>query len=163
MGKINGCLKVLFIIFNSLFTCFGALMMYGLGRIAANGYQMGGTGSLNMITGWIFAVGVVGISLLGSHGARTENKCCLTAFAVFMGIGLVLMLIFGVAAIVLKKQYCREAEGKCEAEFLFNISIGVNFGFAFVAMMGLIISTNMINQISRHDNAAVPAIAMRTY
>lgn len=41
--------------------------------------QMGGMDSLNMITGWIFAVGVVGISLLGSHGARTENKCCLTA------------------------------------------------------------------------------------
>ncbi|XP_014881095.1 uncharacterized protein LOC106942346 isoform X1 [Poecilia latipinna] len=165
MGKINGCLKVVFIIFNSLFTCLGIWMMYSLGRAMTYGHQMGGVDNQSTIYAWVFAIGVVGISTLGSHAARTENKCCLTAFAVFMGIGMVLMLIFGVAAIVLKNQHCGAAVERCDLdlELWFNVAIGSNFGFAFIAMMGLIISTNMISQINHHDRARVPAIAMSAY
>ncbi|XP_047245201.1 23 kDa integral membrane protein-like isoform X2 [Girardinichthys multiradiatus] len=51
---------------------------------------------------WVFAICMLGISMLGTHAARTENKSCLKVFAGFMGIGMIIMLIFGIAVAVLK-------------------------------------------------------------
>ncbi|XP_027854789.1 23 kDa integral membrane protein-like isoform X2 [Xiphophorus couchianus] len=100
MGKINGCLKAVFISFNCLFA-------------------MKGIDAPSVMWLWVFAVITLLISLLGSHAARTENKCGLKLFAVLMGLGMVLMLVFGVAVVVLRKQEMENLRGpKVAQEFL---------------------------------------------
>ncbi|XP_014328444.1 23 kDa integral membrane protein-like isoform X1 [Xiphophorus maculatus] len=237
MGKIDGCLKAVFISFNCLFACLGGILIYVLIRFSPSDYEMEGIDAPSVIWLWVFAVITLLISLLGSHAARTENKCGLKLFAVLMGLGMVLMLVFGVAVVVLKKQemenfrspkvaqeFLKDNEKKqlletlqehlhccgwsgvedwgsdvpkscrctlsyeeCKpnpqgsigpssvhskscgeivgdyVEYAVKIGLCIIFGFAFVAMMGLIISANMINQISRHDRAGMSAFAMKAY
>ncbi|XP_007577828.2 tetraspanin-8-like [Poecilia formosa] len=238
MGKIDGCLKAVFISFNCLFTCLGGMLIYGLLQINLSDYETEGIDAPSVLWLWVFAISTVLISLLGSHAARTENKCGLKFFAVLMGIGMVLMVICGVLVSVSKNQAmenfrspevakeilkddekktilitvqqqlqccgwtgvedwgsdipdscrCTPSYGSgCKSisqgyrrplsvhpkscgevvgvyvEYGINIILGITFGFAFVAMMGLIISIKMINQINRHDRAGIPAFAMRDY
>ncbi|XP_054878046.1 23 kDa integral membrane protein-like [Poeciliopsis prolifica] len=234
MGEINQCLKIVFIVFNSLFTCFGGMLIYGLIKLSSSNYEMEGIDTPSIIWVWVFAICTVLISLLGAHAARTESKCGLKLFAALMGIAMLLMLFFGIAGIVLKnkemekfrdpetaKELLKDNEKKklletlqghlhccgwsgvedwgpdvpsscrctssygagCTSspqgssvyskscgeivgdyvEYFMKIGLCIFFGFAFVAMMGLIISANMINQISRHDRAGTPAFAMGTY
>ncbi|XP_008399011.1 CD63 antigen-like [Poecilia reticulata] len=238
MGKIDGCLKAVFISFNCLFTCLGGMLIYGLLQINLSAYKMEGIDAPSIIWIWVFAISIVLISLLGTHAARTENKCGLKLFAVLMGIGMVLMVICGVLVIVSKNQAmeifrspevakeilkdnkkkhlletaqkelqccgwtgvedwgsdipdscrCTPSYGsECKSipqgfggfssvhskscgeitwayiEYGIKLALGFIFGFAFVAVMGLIISANMINQISRHDRAGIPAFAMKDY
>ncbi|PWA21834.1 hypothetical protein CCH79_00017787 [Gambusia affinis] len=80
----------------------GCLLICGLIRMSLSGYKMEGLDAPSVIWVWVFAIITLLVSLLGSHAARTENKCGLKLFAVLMGIGMALMLIVGVAAIVLK-------------------------------------------------------------
>ncbi|MEQ2171631.1 hypothetical protein GOODEAATRI_012879 [Goodea atripinnis] len=65
--------------------------------------QMETVDAPSVIWVWVFAICMLGISMLGTHAARTENKSCLKVFAGFMGIGMIVMLIFGIAVAVLKK------------------------------------------------------------
>nr|XP_057921841.1 tetraspanin-6-like isoform X2 [Doryrhamphus excisus] len=64
MGKINGCLKCLFIFFNVVFAIVGCLLIFGL----------------------------VKASIYSSQ------------FAGFMGIGMIIMLIFGIVAVVMRNK-----------------------------------------------------------
>ncbi|XP_043964153.1 23 kDa integral membrane protein-like [Gambusia affinis] len=235
MGKIDGCLKAVFISFNCLFASFGCLLICGLIRMSLSGYKMEGLDTPSVIWLWVFAIITLLVSLLGSHAARTENKCGLKLFAVLMGIGMALMLIVGVAAIVLKdkgmenfqspevaqeilkdekkKHLLKTLQGRvrccgwtgvedwgsdipqscrctpsygpeCKSsllgfssvyskacgeivkdyvEYYAKIGICIIFGFAFVAMMGLIISAKMINQISHHDRVVMPTFGLKAY
>ncbi|MEQ2218924.1 hypothetical protein XENOCAPTIV_010054 [Xenoophorus captivus] len=102
MGKINSCLKAVFISFNSLFSAVGLMLIYGLVKSAGMS-EMERMDAPSVIWVWVFAICMLGISMLGTHAARTENKSCLKVFAGFMGIGMIVMLIFGIAVAVLKK------------------------------------------------------------
>ncbi|KAM4523935.1 tetraspanin-8-like isoform 1-T3 [Fundulus diaphanus] len=236
MGKINGCLKAVFISFNALFTVIGSLLIYGLIKTIGVELQVGTVDAPSMVWVWVFAIGMLVISLLGSHAARTENKACLKVFAGFMGIAMILMLICGIAAAVFKSKtketfdsaevtqefmkhqaelkslqehlhccgwtgvedwgseipsscscyasYGQEDECKsapsglrpstiysksCRdvvwyyVELLLKITLGILFGLFFIALIGLIIAVNMINQISCHDNFGGTAMAMGAY
>ncbi|RVE56474.1 hypothetical protein OJAV_G00221690 [Oryzias javanicus] len=103
MGKINGCLKCLFIFFNVLFEIIGCFLLYG--AIKTLGYseisQFGGP-SLAWI--WVFAFGFLGISSLGIYAACSENVVALKIFAGFMGAGMIIMIIFGIYVAVVKNQ-----------------------------------------------------------
>lgn len=165
MGKINGCLKGVFIAFKFVFTVLGIVIVLQLSEFSYQ-YQKGNMemDGETIFWGWVVAIAMIGISALGSHAACTENKCCLKAFAVFMVIGMVIMLICGVFAIVYKIQVKQSSEyARIRNNEFYNIYIGICFGFSFIAMMGLIIAVNMINQINRHDSDGVPAFAMRAY
>lgn len=109
MGKIDGCLKAVFIAFNSLFTVMGSLMIYGLVSFGFDN-QMEAINGPSIIWFWVFAIGMVGISVLGSQAARSENKCCLKVFAVFMGIGMIIMLIIGFYVVALKDKSIEEIQ-----------------------------------------------------
>ncbi|XP_036004998.1 23 kDa integral membrane protein [Fundulus heteroclitus] len=49
------------------------------------------------------------------------------------------------------------------AELGFTITLGILFGFFFIALMGLIIAIKMINQISLHDSFGGTPMEMRAY
>ncbi|KAK7896794.1 hypothetical protein WMY93_022119 [Mugilogobius chulae] len=66
MGKINGCLKCLFIFFNVLFAIIGCLLFYGAVKASSVGGQFSAVGGPGMGWVWVFAIGVLGISILAS-------------------------------------------------------------------------------------------------
>ncbi|XP_038152091.1 tetraspanin-8-like [Cyprinodon tularosa] len=103
MGKINSCLKAIFVSFNILFALCGALLIYGL--VATNmDVEMRAMETPGTLLVWVFAIAMLGISLLGSIAAHTEKKACLKVFAGFMAIGMIIMLIFGITTASSTKQ-----------------------------------------------------------
>ncbi|XP_015239586.1 PREDICTED: uncharacterized protein LOC107090607 [Cyprinodon variegatus] len=108
MGKINSCLKAIFVSFNILFALCGALLIYGL--VATNmDVEMRAMETPGTLLVWVFAIAMLGISLLGSIAAHTEKKACLKVFAGFMAIGMIIMLIFGITTASSTKQVCMHA------------------------------------------------------
>ncbi|KAM6895682.1 tetraspanin-17-like [Xenentodon cancila] len=219
MGKINGCLKCLFIFFNVVFVMS----------------EFGGPG-LGWL--WVIAIGVLGIACLGIFASCAEKALALKIFAGFMGTGMIIMLIFGIIMVVIRnkakddyqthisviakaftensstreilknlqeayhccglhsaKDWASEIPESCRCtspfqcklkpqgysgpttiyaetcsetilswiNLFFNVTMGILFGFAITALMGLLISLLMVHQIKRHDSAGGPSIAMKGY
>ncbi|XP_044042749.1 uncharacterized protein LOC122871558 isoform X2 [Siniperca chuatsi] len=77
MGKINGCLKCLFIFFNVLFAIIGCLLIYGAVRASTYNQQLSVTGGPAVGWSWVFAIGVLGISCLGIYAGCSEKGLAL--------------------------------------------------------------------------------------
>ncbi|XP_068162702.1 CD63 antigen-like [Antennarius striatus] len=251
MAKINGCLKCLFIFFNVLFAIFGCLLIYGAVKSSAYSHQLSAVGGPSLAWSWVFAIGVLSISCLGIYAGCSEKELAIKIFAGFMGVGMIIMLIFGIIVVVtrnkLKNSFesassevsktfmeddelrslldglqqsaqccgvvsandwgdhipescnCNAGQGYGLGEFggfgssgcknkpsgvsgpdriyaqtcsdfiflwfniFFQIAMGFFFGFAVVALMGLLISLLMIHQIKRHDGGGGASIAMKGY
>ncbi|XP_018550338.1 tetraspanin-8 [Lates calcarifer] len=241
--KINGCLKCLFVFFNVLFAIIGCLLIYGTVKATIVSSQLSAFGGPSLGWGWVFAIGVLGISCLGIYAACSEKVLALKIFAGFMGVGMVIMLIFGIVVVVarnkIRDNYNSVAEevakqiqnddglrqtleaiqltlqccgvvraedwgsdipqscecntngplGKatCKAkpqgttgpsqiydqpcgtviyswiDIAFQVFMGICFGFAVTALMGLLVSLLMIHQIKRYDNVGGASIAMKGY
>lgn len=104
MGKINGCLKCLFIFFNVLFAIIGCLLIFGAVKASAASSQLSSVGTPGIGWGWVFAIGVLGISCLGIYAGCSEKELALKIFAGFMVAGMVIMLIFGIYVAVTKNK-----------------------------------------------------------
>ncbi|XP_030576210.1 tetraspanin-8-like [Archocentrus centrarchus] len=105
MGKINGCLKCLFIFFNVVFVILGCGLIYLAVRATAMSIQqMSSVGVPGVGWIWVVAIGILGISSLGIYAACSENELALKIFAGFMGIGMLIMLIFGIIVAVQRNQ-----------------------------------------------------------
>ncbi|KAM6896082.1 tetraspanin-15-like [Lycodopsis pacificus] len=104
MGKINGCLKCLFVFFNTIYAIIGCGLMYLLAKVQPYSSQLSEVGAPSMALVWVFAIGVFGISSLGIFAARSENLIALRIFAAFMGIGLIIMMICGIVVVVFKNK-----------------------------------------------------------
>lgn len=104
MGKINGCLKCLFIFFNVLFAIIGCLLIFGAVKASGVGTQFSTVGAPGIGWIWVFAIGVLGISCLGIYAGCSENELVLKIFAGFMVAGMIVMLIFGIYVAVIKNK-----------------------------------------------------------
>ncbi|XP_022605504.1 tetraspanin-7-like [Seriola dumerili] len=104
MGKINGCLKCLFIFFNVLFAIIGCLLIFGAVKATSISYQLSAFGTPGLGWMWVFAIGVLGISCLGIYAGCAEKGIALKIFAGFMGVGMVIMLIFGIVVVVTRNK-----------------------------------------------------------
>ncbi|KAK2859194.1 hypothetical protein Q5P01_003814 [Channa striata] len=100
MGKINECLICVFIVFNVLFALIGCLLIFMVVKSTANSYQMSAVGGVSVGWRWVFAIGVLGVSCLGIYAGASENSVTIKTFAGFMGIGMIIMLIFGIIVLV---------------------------------------------------------------
>lgn len=104
MGKINGCLKCLFIFFNVLFAIIGCLLIFGAVKGSAVSGQFSSLGTPGIGWAWVFAIGVLGISCLGIYAGCSEKELALKIFAGFMVAGMIVMLIFGIYVAVVRNQ-----------------------------------------------------------
>ncbi|KAM4569745.1 tetraspanin-8-like [Odontesthes bonariensis] len=244
MGKINGCLKCLFIFFNVLFAVIGCVLMYLAVKATAISIQMSAFGGPGVGWLWVLAIGVLGISIFGIVAACSEKELVLKIFAGFMASGMLIMLIFGIIVVVIRNKVaegfkgtskefvepfmdnkelrdvleglqqsahccgvvdakdwgqtipssceCRSSSGPfgsspCKTkpqgtsgptqiyaqpcsdtifsviDIVFKITMGILFGFAVTALLGLLISILMIYQVKRHDNMGGASIAMKGY
>ncbi|XP_029901774.1 tetraspanin-33-like [Myripristis murdjan] len=100
MGKINGCLKCLFIFFNVLFGIIGALLVVGVVKATAFQQQLAIAGNPNLAWGWVFALGMLLVSCLGIFAGCSEKELALKVFAGCMATGLLTMMIFGIIVAV---------------------------------------------------------------
>ncbi|KAF6714481.1 Tetraspanin-5 [Oryzias melastigma] len=240
MGKINGCLKCLFIFFNVLFEIVGCVLLYG--AIKTLGYaEISQFGGPSLVWIWVFAFGFLGISSLGIYAACSENTIALKIFAGFMGAGMIIMIIFGIYIAVVKNQvddlihtvaktildedghkevmeqvhrtfqccgilslddwhgtipqscscsedsfYSYDSPSKCRSKpagstgperiyaepcanifkyyvnLIFSVALGFYFGFAAIALMGLLISLFMVHQLKKYEGAGA-AMPMKSY
>ncbi|KAL3977065.1 katanin p80 WD40 repeat-containing subunit B1 [Sarotherodon galilaeus] len=104
MGKINGCIKCIFIFFNVVFMILGCVLIYGTVRVTAMSVQMSSFGMPGLGWAWVFAIGVLGVSSLGIYAACSEKALFLKIFAGFMGTGMIIMMIFGIIVAVQRNQ-----------------------------------------------------------
>ncbi|XP_028255731.1 23 kDa integral membrane protein-like [Parambassis ranga] len=104
MGKINGCLKCLFVFFNVVFAVLGSILVYGTVKASFYSSQMEAAGGPGIGWGWVFALGILGISCLGIYAAISEKLLALKIFAGFMGVGMVIMMIFGIIVSVTRNK-----------------------------------------------------------
>lgn len=104
MGKINGCLKCLFIFFNVLFLIVGCVLIYVAVKATAVAAQMSAFGGPGVGWIWVIAIGVFGISSLGIFAACSEKDLFLKIFAGFMVAGMIIMLIFGTVVAVMRNK-----------------------------------------------------------
>ncbi|XP_045896634.1 23 kDa integral membrane protein-like isoform X2 [Micropterus dolomieu] len=104
MGKINGCIKCLFIFFNVLFAIIGCVLIYGAVKASAISSQVSAAGVPSLAWIWVFAIGVLGISSLGIYAGCSEKDLALKIFAGFMGVGMIIMLIFGIVVVVMRNK-----------------------------------------------------------
>uniref|UniRef100_A0A8C6WQL6 Tetraspanin n=1 Tax=Neogobius melanostomus TaxID=47308 RepID=A0A8C6WQL6_9GOBI len=104
MGKINGCLKCLFIFFNIVFAIIGGLLIFGATQASTVSSQFSSVGTSETGWVWAFAIGVLGISCLGVYAGCTEKEFALRIFAGFMVAGMIIMLIVGMYVAVAKNK-----------------------------------------------------------
>ncbi|XP_023206409.1 tetraspanin-15-like [Xiphophorus maculatus] len=114
MGKINGCLKCLFIFFNVLFLIIGCVLIYVAVQATAISIQMSTFGGPGVGWIWVITLGVFGISALGIFAACSEKELFLKIFAGFMGIGMIIMLIFGTVVAVLRNSLKQNFDSKAK-------------------------------------------------
>ncbi|KAK5849404.1 hypothetical protein PBY51_009049 [Eleginops maclovinus] len=244
MGKINGCIKCLFIFFNVLFAILGCILVYGAVKSTPFSHQLTSVGGPSLAWSWVFALGVLALSCMGIAAACAEKELVLKIFAGFMLAGMIIMLIFGIVVVVsrnkLKNSFdtasaevakpfmedeamqamlmgieqaahccgvvsssdwgnkipdscaCNDQNGgfplssgckpkpagtlgpdqiyqmSCSSaifgffDLFFKIGMGLCFGFAVTALLGLLISILMIHQIRRHDSGG-SSMAMKSY
>lgn len=104
MGKINGCLKCLFVFFNVVFAIIGCLLIFGAVKASSINSQFPSAGTPGIGWGWVFAIGVLGISCLGIYAGCSEKELALKIFAGFMVAGMIVMLSFGIYVAVQKNK-----------------------------------------------------------
>ncbi|XP_031152784.1 23 kDa integral membrane protein-like [Sander lucioperca] len=104
MGKINGCIKCLFIFFNVLFAILGCMLMFAAVKASVYSLMFSQLGGPSLVWIWVFAIGVLGISILGIVAACYEKDLILRIFAGFMGLGMIIMLIFGIVVVVARNK-----------------------------------------------------------
>ncbi|XP_074554051.1 tetraspanin-8-like [Halichoeres trimaculatus] len=102
MGKINGCIKCLFIFFNVLYAIFGCILIIGAVKASAIYLQVQAVGAPNLGWIWVFAISVLVISCLGIYAGISEKAIILKIFAGFMVVGMIIMLILGIVVVVLR-------------------------------------------------------------
>ncbi|XP_033934966.1 tetraspanin-8-like isoform X1 [Pseudochaenichthys georgianus] len=100
MGKINGCIKCLFIFFNVVFAILGCVLFYLAVQITAFSHQVAALGGPSLAWSWVFALGVLILPVLGIVAACMEKELVLRIFAGFMVAGMIIMLIFGIVVVV---------------------------------------------------------------
>ncbi|KAF3859690.1 hypothetical protein F7725_022089 [Dissostichus mawsoni] len=83
MGKINGCIKCLFIFFNVVFALLGGFLVYLAVKAAPFSHQVTSVGGPSLVWSWVFVLGVF-----------------VLPFAGFMVAGMIIMLIFGIVVVV---------------------------------------------------------------
>ncbi|XP_030575960.1 tetraspanin-8-like [Archocentrus centrarchus] len=97
MGKINGCLKCVFIFFNVLFAILGGFLIYGFVSISGSQQeQLSSADVPGLVWGWLLAIGILCVSSLGIFAACSEKPIALKLFATFMGVGMIIMLYMGI-------------------------------------------------------------------
>ncbi|XP_020515753.1 23 kDa integral membrane protein [Labrus bergylta] len=102
MGKINGCLKCLFIFFNVLYAILGCVLIYGAVELSAYNQQMAAVSSPSFAWLWVFAIGILCISCLGIYAGCSEKSLVLKIFAGFMALGMIIMMIIGIVVVVFR-------------------------------------------------------------
>ncbi|KAM7367366.1 hypothetical protein PAMP_015272 [Pampus punctatissimus] len=110
MGKINGCLRCLFIFFNVLFAVIGCLLILGVVKATVYSAQISAAGVPGIGWGWVFAIGMLAISCLGIFAGCSEKALVLKIFAGFMGAGILIMLIFGIVVVVVRNKFKNNLE-----------------------------------------------------
>ncbi|XP_034090221.1 tetraspanin-8-like [Gymnodraco acuticeps] len=100
MGKINGCIKCLFIFFNVVFAILGCVLVYGAMQVTAFSHQVTAVGGPSLAWSWVFALGVLILPVLGIVAACMEKELLFKIFAGFMVAGMIIMLIFGIVVVV---------------------------------------------------------------
>ncbi|XP_061770366.1 tetraspanin-15-like [Nerophis ophidion] len=245
MGKINGCLKCLFIFFNVVFAIIGCLLIFGVVKASIYSQQLSSLGAPGLAWAWVFAIGMIAISCLGIYAGSSEKSLALKLFAGFMGVGMIIMLIFGIIVVVLRnkvrdnfrsasseavkqhmdveefrgmlneiqqsgqccglvsaKDWGHDIPASCECksrnygmfgnsgcsarpqgsrgpnqiyvqtcgdiiitwtDFLFNIVMGFFFGFAVTALLGLLVSLLMVQQVKGQHQGGSTSMAMKGY
>ncbi|XP_030576461.1 tetraspanin-9 [Archocentrus centrarchus] len=108
MGKINGCLKCVFIFFNVLFLLQGCGMIFLVASLhffcITYHIQLSALGMPGIGWFWLFALGIISVSSLGIFAACCEKNLALKIFAGLMGIGMLVMLIVGISVVVKRNQ-----------------------------------------------------------
>ncbi|XP_062415243.1 uncharacterized protein LOC119211462 isoform X2 [Pungitius pungitius] len=110
MGKINGCLKCLFIFFNVLYAILGCVLIFLMAKATTFSNQLAGTGATSLGWGWLFAIAVFGIAGLGIYAGCSENGIALKIFAGFMAVGVIIMLICGILVVVGRNKVRKELD-----------------------------------------------------
>ncbi|XP_037098737.1 tetraspanin-8-like [Syngnathus acus] len=104
MGKVNGCLKCLFVFFNVIFAIVGCLLIVAAVKTSIYNAQLLALGAPGLGWLWVFAIGVLAISCLGIYAGISEKALALKIFAGFMVAGMIIMLIFGIVGVVLRNK-----------------------------------------------------------
>ncbi|XP_077399498.1 tetraspanin-8-like [Vanacampus margaritifer] len=104
MGKINSCLKCLFVFFNVIFAIIGCLLIFGAVKASVFSAQLSAVGAPGLGWVWVFAIGVLAISCLGIYAGVSEKELALKIFAGFMSVGMIIMLIFGIVVVVMRNK-----------------------------------------------------------
>ncbi|KAK5896234.1 hypothetical protein CgunFtcFv8_009857 [Champsocephalus gunnari] len=224
MGKINGCIKCLFIFFNVVFAILGCVLFYLAVQITPFSHQVAAVGGPSPAWSWVFALGVLILPVLGIVAACMEKELVFRIFAGFMVAGMIIMLIFGIVVVVSRntlkdsldnlsaevaKPIMEEEEMRnmlmafeqsaqccgvvsssdwgmlhpsvleplgpnqiyatsCSgalfeiANFFFKIIMGICFTFAILALLALLMSVLMVQQIRKHDGGG-SSMAMQSY
>ncbi|KAK5877056.1 hypothetical protein CesoFtcFv8_026341 [Champsocephalus esox] len=244
MGKINGCIKCLFIFFNVVFAILGCVLFYLAVQITPFSHQVAAMGGPSPAWSWVFALGVLILPVLGIVAACMEKELVFRIFAGFMVAGMIIMLVFGIVVVVSRntlkdsldnlsaevaKPIMEEEEMRnmlmafeqsaqccgvvsssdwgmfipqsCEckmqrtgfsfssgckakpagargpdqiyatscsgalfeiANFFFKITMGICFTFAILALLALLMSVLMVQQIRKHDGGG-SSMAMQSY
>jgi len=118
MGKINGCLKCLFIFFNVLFLILGILIVVAAVKVqefanlvALLGLPSGWTAWL-----WVFAIGMLLVSVFGIVAGCLEREIVLKVFAGICVVGILIMLIIGIIIAAKRNQMKNFFEGAYEGQ-----------------------------------------------
>ncbi|KAK5896224.1 hypothetical protein CgunFtcFv8_009847 [Champsocephalus gunnari] len=240
MGKINGCIKCLFIFFNVVFAILGGVLVFGAVQATPFSHQVAAVGGPSPAWSWVFALGVLILPVLGIVAACMEKELVFRIFAGFMVAGMIIMLIFGIVVAVsrntlkdsldsasadaakpfmedkeMKSILMRFEEGtqccgvvsssdwgddisrsceckmqragfRCKAkpagargpdqiyatscsgalfeffDLFFKIIMGICFTFAILALLALLMSVLMVQQIRKHDGGG-SSMAMQSY
>ncbi|XP_036005004.1 tetraspanin-8 [Fundulus heteroclitus] len=110
MGKINGFLKWVFIIFNILFLILGCAMIAVAAMVTASPILTSEFGGPGVGWLWVITIGIFGISSLGIYAACSEKSLFLSIFAGFIGVGMIIMLILGIVAAVIRDTVKKQVE-----------------------------------------------------
>ncbi|XP_056443707.1 tetraspanin-10-like [Gadus chalcogrammus] len=97
MGKINRCLKCVFVLLNAVFGIFGGFMIFGLVKAQAVEPQLPSEVGPWLWAGlWVFSLGMLMVSILGETAAKTEKTALLKVFAGLMVAVMIIMMILGI-------------------------------------------------------------------
>ncbi|XP_036005002.1 tetraspanin-8-like isoform X2 [Fundulus heteroclitus] len=122
MGKINECLKWVFIFFNFLFLIFGCVMIYLAVGFTVVAFQTSAFGGPGVGWLWVIAICFFGISSLGIYAACSEKSLFLNIFAGFIGVGMIIMLILGIVTAVSRNTFEKNAKEIADIVMKNNIS-----------------------------------------
>uniref|UniRef100_A0A096M4B4 Tetraspanin n=1 Tax=Poecilia formosa TaxID=48698 RepID=A0A096M4B4_POEFO len=114
MERNNCCLKNVFMLFTVAFGCSYKDLFILKIRWMDVDHHIQELDAPRRLRLWVFAIMLLVISIFGRWATCTESKCCLKAFAVINGIGMVVMIIFGIHVAVFKSQVMERGQS---AEF----------------------------------------------